>query len=201
MSCCCCVHKRKRGVEGQKPETKRLRLGSGPAMSNSDGWWRRVVVSHLARSGGGCGHRVRKRKRDEGVEGQKPETKPLRLGSGPAMSNGDGWWCGMVVLCLARSGGGCGHHVRKREWGEGVEGQKPETKRLRLGSGPAVSNDDGGWYTGWWWCISLEVVAVTGIAVTNASGGGGFEDENPKPSARVRFQAASAQLMLKGVAV
>ena len=45
------------------------------------------------------------------------------------------------------------------------------------------------------------MVVVAGIAVTNASGGGGFEDENPKPSARVWFQAASAQLVLKGVAV
>jgi hypothetical protein len=108
-----------------------------------------------------------------------------------------------VVLCLARSGGSCGHRVRKHkhEWGEGVEGQKPETKPLKLGSGPAVSNGDGGWYTGWWWCVSLEVVAVVGIAVTNVSGGGGFEDKNPKLSTRVQFQAASAQLVLKGVAV
>ena len=56
---------------------------------------------------------------------------------------------------------------------EGVEGQKPETKPLRLGSGPAMSNGDGGWYTGWWWCVSLKVVVVMGIAVANASGGRG----------------------------
>ena len=68
---------------------------------------------------------------------------------------------------LTQSGDGCRHHVHKCKWVEGVEGQKPETKPLRLGFRPGVS------YTGWWWCVSLEVVAVSGIRVTNVSEGRG----------------------------
>jgi hypothetical protein len=130
-------------------------------VSNGDGGWWRVVVVCLSRSGGGHGRCVRKRERGEGVEGRKPETKLLRLGSGSAMSNGDGGWWRVVVVCLSRSGGGHGLCVRKRERGEGVEGRKPETKPLRLGSGSAVSNGDGVWHR------------VVVVCLSRSGGGGG----------------------------
>ena len=69
-------------------------------MSNGDGEWYRVVVVCFSQSGGSHGCCICKCKQGEEVEGQKPETKPLWLGSGSAMSNGDGGWCRVIVVHL-----------------------------------------------------------------------------------------------------
>ena len=85
-----------------------------------------------------CKHEAR-----EEVGGQNPETKPLWLGSRPAVSNGEGVWCRMVVVHIARSGGGRGHRVHKHEWEEGPErdlGLKAQNRVQGLGFGVHLCN-------------------------------------------------------------
>jgi hypothetical protein len=43
---------------------------------------------------------IRKREAGEKVGSRNPETKPMWLGSGSAVSNGDGGWWREVVMCL-----------------------------------------------------------------------------------------------------
>jgi hypothetical protein len=86
---------------------------------------------------------IRKREAREEVGGRNPETKPLWLGSGPAVSNGEGAWCRMVVVHIARSGGGRGRRVRKREREEGPEGDlgpKAQNRAQGLGFGVRLCN-------------------------------------------------------------
>jgi hypothetical protein len=70
------------------------------------------------------------------------------------------WWWKVVAVCLIWCGDS---HGRKREQGEGIKGQKPETKPLWLGPGCAMPNGNVGW------CVplelSFEVVVVGGLVV------------------------------------
>ena len=84
--------------------------------------------------------------------------------------------------------------------GRGLRAENPKPSHNGLIPGlPSQSAMVGS--AGYWWCTSLKVVAVAGIAFANTSGEKGFGAENPKLSPCARFWAASGQMLLEWVAV
>jgi hypothetical protein len=98
-------------VSGAPCETAMEGMGEdgGMAQMRPWWWWGRAVANA-----------------SEGVEGRKPETKPLWLGSGPAVSNGDGGGWRVVVECPVRNSSGHGRRVHKHKRGERGLGPKAQ---------------------------------------------------------------------------
>jgi len=147
-----------------------------------------TIATAAAGAAGPC---IRKCEGGEEVGGRNPGLlcQTVRVGGG-------GWWLCVLLKVVVVTGVAFTNTSGVR--GLRAKNPKPSHYGLVPGLPCQMARVDGG---GWWSCISLKVVAVAGVAFANTSRVKGLRAENPKPSARAQFRAASAQLVLKGVAV
>ena len=101
--------------------------------------------------------------------------------AGPAVSNSNGVWCVVVMVCLARSVGGQAPKVAfaNASGGRWWRAQNPNPSQYGLIPGlPCQTAVVCG--AGWWWCISFDVAAVVSITFAGESGGRVVWGQKPK---------------------